>query len=70
MSPMDPNSITLNTPSKSFAYEKMSRDIEGCKDVKILQNALRCYVKLYFKQQETMSIIGIPDQQTQFDGDS
>ena len=59
MSPMDPNSITLNTPSKSFAYEKMSRDIEGCKDVKILQNALRCYVKLYFKQQETMSMIGL-----------
>ncbi len=70
MNPMDPNSITLNTPSKSFAYEKMSRDIEECKDVKILQNALRCYVKLYFKQQETMSIIGLPDQQTQFDGDS
>ena len=70
MNPMDPNSITLNTPSKSFAYEKMSRDIEDCKDVKILQNALRCYVKLYFKQQETMSIIGLPDQQTQFDGDS
>jgi len=70
MNPMDPNSITLNTPSKSFAYEKMSRDIEECRDVKILQNALRCYVKLYFKQQETMSIIGLPDQQTQFDGDS
>ena len=70
MNPMDPNSITLNTPSKSFAYEKMSRDIEECKDVKILQNALRCYIKLYFKQQETMSIIGLPDQQTQFDGDS
>ena len=70
MNPMDPNSITLNTPSKSFAYEKMSRDIEECKDVKILQNALRCYVKLYFKQQETMSIIGLPDQQTHFDGDS
>jgi hypothetical protein len=70
MNNMDPNSITLNTPSKSFAYEKMSRDIEECKDVKILQNALRCYVKLYFKQQETMSIIGLPDQQTQFDGDS
>ena len=70
MNPMDPNNITLNTPSKSFAYEKMSRDIEECKDVKILQNALRCYVKLYFKQQETMSIIGLPDQQTQFDGDS
>ena len=70
MNPMDPNIIILNTPSKSFAYEKMSRDIEECKDVKILQNALRCYVKLYFKQQETMSIIGLPDQQTQFDGDS
>jgi len=70
MNSMDPNSITLNTPSRSFAYEKMSRDIEQCKDIKILQNALRCYVKLYFKQQETMSIIGLPDQQTQFDGDS
>ena len=70
MKDLDPSSVELKSPSKLFAYEKMSRDIEECTDVKVLQDALRCYVKLYFKQQETMSIIGLPDQQTQFDGDS
>jgi len=60
MNELDPSSISLSTPSKSFAYEKISREIEGCDDLSVLKDALRCYVKLYFKQQETMSIIGIP----------
>ena len=60
MKDLDPSSVEINTPSKQFAYEQLSRDIEKCTDVKVLQDALRCYVKLYFKQQETMSIIGLP----------
>jgi|TARA_B100001059_G_C17597646_1_gene457869 hypothetical protein len=64
MTDMDPNSITLTTPSKSFAYEKMSREIEECNDIDTLKTVLRCYVKLYFKQQETIAVIGIPDGNT------
>ena len=61
MNSLDPSSVELSSPSKQFAYEKMSRDIEECNDVKVLQDALRCYVKLYFKQQETISLIGAPN---------
>ena len=61
MKDLDPSSVELSSPSKQFAYEQMSRDIEKCTDVKVLQDALRCYVKLYFKQQETFSLIGAPD---------
>ena len=60
MKDLDPSSVELNTPSKLFAYEQMSRDIEKCDDIKVLKDALRCYVKLYFKQQETISLIGAP----------
>jgi hypothetical protein len=60
MNSLDPSSVELSSPSKQFAYEQMSRDIEKCTDVKVLQDALRCYVKLYFKQQETISLIGAP----------
>ena len=59
MKDLDPSSITLSSPSKSFAYEKMSRDIDECDDIVVLKEALRCYVKLYFKQQETISLIGV-----------
>ena len=61
MKDLDPSSITLSSPSKSFAYERMSRDIDECNDIVVLKDALRCYVKLYFKQQETISLIGVPN---------
>ena len=60
MKELDPSSISLTTPSKAFAYEQISREVDECSDIVTLKEALRCYVKLYFKQQETMSIIGIP----------
>jgi len=60
MTTPDPSSITLSTPSKSFAYETISREIDNCSDIVTLKEMLRCYVKLYFKQQETISIIGLP----------
>ena len=56
---MNPDTITLSTPSKSFAYETLSRDIENINDNSVLKDMLRCYVKLYFKQQETMLSIGL-----------
>lgn len=54
---MDPSQISLTTTSKSFEYEKLSRDIDKIDDVEVLQNMLKTYIKLYFKQQETIKII-------------
>ena len=61
MNELDPSSITLTSPTKAFAYEKISREIDECDDIVVMKEALRCYVKLYFKQQETMVLIGVPD---------
>lgn len=57
---MNPDEIELSTPSKAFAYEKASREIDECNDIDTLKVMLRCFMKLYFKQQETLSQIGIP----------
>lgn len=56
---MDPKSIELANLTKIFEYEKMSRDLDECADVETLRNICKCYVKLYFKQQETLSCIGL-----------
>tara|TARA_B100001939_G_scaffold252366_1_gene219290 strand:- start:2365 stop:2568 length:204 start_codon:yes stop_codon:yes gene_type:complete len=60
MNSPDPSAISLSTPSKAFAYEKISREIDNCDDIVTIKEMLRCYVKLYFKQQETISTIGLP----------
>ena len=56
---MDPNSIELDNLSKIFEYEKFSREIDSCDDIKFLKNLAKSFIKLYFKQQETLSIIKI-----------
>ena len=58
---LDPSEVKLDSPSKSFEYERLARDIEKCDDVKTLKKIAQCFVKLYFKQQETISIIGAPN---------
>ena len=55
---MDPDTISLSSTSRLFEYEKLSREIEKAGDMEQLKTMLRCYVKLYLKQQETLSIIG------------
>ena len=62
---MNPSSITLTTPSKSFAYEQQARDIEKCSDLEELRNICKCYAKLYYKQQETLRTIGLPNEPNQ-----
>ena len=54
---MDPSEISLQTPSKSFEYEKISRDIDKVENIEELRNMLKSYVKLYFKQQETIKML-------------
>lgn len=58
---MDPDQIELNNLSKSFAYQQIASDIDNCNDRDMLKNIAKSFCKLYYKQQETMSIIGLPD---------
>lgn len=58
---MDPDSIELKNLSKMFAYQQIAKDIDNCDDRDTLKNIAKSFVKLYYKQQETISIIGIPD---------
>ena len=58
---MDPNDIELSNLSKSFAYQKLASEIDSCDDRDQLRNIAKSFIKLYYKQQETMSVIGIPN---------
>jgi len=51
---MNHEELKLETVSKMFEYEKISREIESCTNIDMLKNICRCYVKLYMKQQETI----------------
>ena len=57
---MDPDSITLNNFVKEFEYIKLASEIDSCDDKESLKNIAKSFAKLYYKQQETLSIIGIP----------
>ena len=58
---MDPDTIELKNLSKSFAYQQITTDIDNCDDREMLKNIAKSFAKLYYKQQETMAVIGIPD---------
>ena len=58
---MDPDSIELKNLSKSFAYQKLATQIDECDDRDELRNIAKSFIKLYYKQQETIAVIGIPD---------
>ena len=58
---MKPSDIELSKVSKNFEYEKISREIDTVEDVKLLRDMVKCYLKLYLKQQETITAIGLMD---------
>ena len=58
---MDPDTIELKNLSKSFAYQKLASEIDNCDDREELRNVAKSFIKLYYKQQETIAVIGIPD---------
>jgi hypothetical protein len=58
---MDPDSIELNNLTKQFAYTKLASQIDSCDDRDELKNIAKSFCKLYYKQQETMKLIGIVD---------
>jgi len=56
---MDPDDITLDKLSKSFEYAKLAREIDSCDDRDTLKDIAKSYVKLYLKQQEVVSGLGL-----------
>lgn len=56
---MKPSDIQLENLSKSFEYERMAREIDGCKDLEDLKNIAKSYAKLYLKQEEVILSLGI-----------
>jgi hypothetical protein len=58
---MNPDNIELDNLSKIFEYEKISRELESCTNIDLLKNICRCYIKLYFKQQETLTLLNIEE---------
>ena len=56
---MDPDQITLENLSKSFEYTKLAKEINSCDDRDILKDIAKSYAKLYLKQQEVVSRLGL-----------
>jgi len=56
---MKSSDIQLTKVSKNFEFEKLSREIDTVNDINTLKEMLKCYVKLYLKQQETVQAIGL-----------
>lgn len=52
--------VKLEDFSKSFEFEKLSRDIDSIDNVHELRNLVKCYIKLYIKQQEVVSQLALP----------
>lgn len=55
---MDPSKIELETVDKMFEYEKHSRVIDEM-DHEDLKKFSKLYCKLYLKQQEVISSLGM-----------
>jgi|TARA_B100001142_G_scaffold321264_2_gene367632 hypothetical protein len=59
---MNPDEIKLTNLSKSFAYTQIASEIDECNDNELLKNIAKSFCKLYYKQQETMKVIGLPNE--------
>lgn len=58
---MNHESLKLESVSKLFEFEKISREIDCCTNLESLKDICKCYVKLYMKQQEAISSLGVVD---------
>lgn len=56
---MDPDKIEIESLSKSFEYFKVSSEIDNIHDIELIKNIAKCYFKLYLKQQEVVSSLGV-----------
>jgi len=51
---MDPNSISLDSMSKNFEYERVSRLVDNM-EMDDLKNISKYFCKIYLKQQEVIT---------------
>ena len=51
---MNHEEMKLESVSKQFEFEKISRELDTCSNIDMLRNLCKCYVKLYMRQQETL----------------
>lgn len=51
---MDHNDFQLESVSKLFEFEKISRELDTCSNIDLMRNLCKCYVKLYLGLEETM----------------
>lgn len=42
-----------------FEYEKQARIVDECENIEDLKTMLKCSIKLYLKQQEVVSQLGL-----------
>lgn len=56
---MEPDALELQSISKLFEYERISREIENCTDLDELKNLCKCYVKLYFSLEEMVQNLNL-----------
>ena len=56
---MKSTDIILESTSKLFEFEKISRELNDIDDVEVLRELVKCYSKLYMKQQEVVAKIGM-----------
>lgn len=52
---MNPDELQLESVSKLFEYEKISRELDTCTNIDLLRNLCKSYVKLYMKQEEVIA---------------
>lgn len=58
---MDHEELKLENVSKLFEFEKISRELDTCTNIDLMRNICKCYVKLYMKQQESISSLILDD---------
>jgi len=56
---MDPDKIELENLSKSFEYFKLASEVDECDSIEKLRSITKSYIKLYLKQQEVVSGLGL-----------
>lgn len=56
---MNHEELSLQDVSKLFEFEKISRELDTCTNIDLMRNLCKCYIKLYMKQQETISYLRI-----------
>jgi hypothetical protein len=51
---MDHEELKLESVSKLFEFEKISRELDTCTNIDLMRNICKCYVKLYLGLEERM----------------